>query len=827
MWNPKTTSLRYVLYAVNHGKSTFKIYIQFKKMSIFSIVSSKFLHFIFLISACILSQSSNLYCQEFGCGVVPTSKDDSIYSHYAVAYRDLNYNNETRFVTNIPVIYICSRNDNAQYSNPNINSVIVANNILTSLDLINDIFQEIDIQFFQLGDVHYIDNSEVENFIFFDLTKLVYQPNTLCVVVPGQYTGRPIGAFPWAIPINQNNIVRLNPGHLDVVNNSFAFPHEMGHVFGLYHTWDLKVDENGLRELVIRNFDDSKQHKTPNCNDAGDRLCDTYADCAVGLAFPGCETTSKLCNITNSDFPYSKNIGSYIDQNGDVLINNEEREKNLMSYYWCVDHLTNQQYNIVNETNKNQRKDQLNAIEINVSDYVEFEGTDKKLKNIIVKLIFPEVNSLLNYSQDFTNTTGKFQFAKLHNIVRAHLKTTTEKIYSPAANEYDFIPHEHKHWKDSIDIFDVIAVQKYIGYPGSQFGQGTLANGYKILAADVNDDGIINELDFIKLQQLIAGSISTFQPFTQPWRFVPEFISQGNFGFANWPFDRTIQGAFIPKADYTKPEYEFTINNGLNGKAGFDGVKIGNTTHTPDFTEHPGTQKINITSDILLYADVSYKVKLAVDASGFSALQHGVHVKNGIVENNNVNTNTSIPYLDSISFNYNSEENYMNLVWSDLSNVYDTMMLYEFVFTPTITAPSLDSFFNIEDQTIPAYIVDSIGGVISGNFTLTIMDLDTSELRSTNETNTTGAMRMAVYPNPAMDKIYVILESGRGEAGKELAYDIQIMSSNSLVSMRKNGVMNANNETIELDVSALPNGIWYVQVSGLDNTITKSVVIQH
>lgn len=768
-----------------------------------------------------LANSSIVMAQSPECEFISTPTSDSLYSLAVAASRDYNENNPSRGVTNVPVAFITSRDDNGQYSGHNVASIDTY--IASSLGYLNDFYQPAGLNFFQLGDVNAIHISQAENEPQIPLDVFCYFPNALNVLIPSKYTGGGWGTRPYIAL--KDNFVLLGPGHLNVLSKLNNFPHEVGHVYALEHTFRHFEDDDGNLELVIRVEDLSKQFKQPNWDKAGDLLEDTHADCR-GLN--NCATTSKPCSYNNQpDWTDSKYDGSYLDANGDMLIENEQRERNIMSYFDCTYEFTPNQIDLITMTNDTYRKNQFSAQNIDVEDYIEFEGTDIKLKNIIVKLVFPEVNSLLNYSQDFTNFTGRFQFAKLDNIVNAHVKNATEKIYSPAMNVYDFIPYTTKHWKDSLDIFDVIAIQKYIGYPGSQFGQGTLANGYKILAADVNDDGIINETDFIMIQQLLVGKITSFQPFTQPWRFVPEFISQGNFGFINWPFDRTIHGSFVSKADYTKPEYEYTINNGLNGKAGFDGVKIGNTIHTPDFTEHPGTQKINSTSDILLYADVTYKVNLSVDASGFSALQQGIHVKNGIVENNNVSTSSFIPYLDSISFNYNSEENQLNLVWTDLSTIYDSMMIYEFEFTPTITSPSLDSFFIIGEQTIPSFIVDSAGSVISGNFTLTIMDLDTNDMRSTKENNPTGAMRMAVYPNPAMDKIYVILESGRGEAGKVLAYDIQVISPHSLVSMRKHGVMNARNETIELDVSTLPNGIWYVQVSGLDNTITKSIVIQH
>lgn len=79
-----------------------------------------------------------------------------------------------------------------------------------------------------------------------------------------------------------------------------VFMHEIGHYFGLYHTWE--VDENG-REL----------NDGSNCSTAGDLICDTDADpYPTGSVGSNCTYTGPVDNTTDLYFtPPVCNIMTY------------------------------------------------------------------------------------------------------------------------------------------------------------------------------------------------------------------------------------------------------------------------------------------------------------------------------------------------------------------------------------------------------------------------------------------------------------------------------------------------------------------------------------
>lgn len=92
-----------------------------------------------------------------------------------------------------------------------------------------------------------------------------------------------------------------------------------------------------------------------------------------------------------------------------------------MSYYTCVNQLTDCQLDIVAMQNDYYRKLQYNATEINWKDYVEFEGTSKKMNHVSVYLEFPEVITDLNYVRDYTTNTGTIQAELLDDKVTANI----------------------------------------------------------------------------------------------------------------------------------------------------------------------------------------------------------------------------------------------------------------------------------------------------------------------------------------------------------------------------------------------------------------------
>lgn len=134
---------------------------------------------------------------------------------------------------------------------------------------------------------------------------------------------RGTGGYSYITPTAQAyNLMYVVTGQL---NDDKTTPHEMGHYFGLGHTFNQSTAtdangnpdySNGKRELVTRLTNETSPRLSANCSVSGDYFCDTEADPygATGSAVSNCIVTANL------------------DANGDTFSPNMN---NFMNYYWC------------------------------------------------------------------------------------------------------------------------------------------------------------------------------------------------------------------------------------------------------------------------------------------------------------------------------------------------------------------------------------------------------------------------------------------------------------------------------------------------------------
>ena len=107
--------------------------------------------------------------------------------------------------------------------------------------------------------------------------------------------------------------------YLDGLNDNKTTPHEMGHYFGLQHTFN-NSDSNDLneRELVTRNFNEKAPRLPANCETEGDYVCDTPSD------------AYNVVDVSVTDCVYT---GTAKDRNGDLF---SPSLSNIMNYYFCA-----------------------------------------------------------------------------------------------------------------------------------------------------------------------------------------------------------------------------------------------------------------------------------------------------------------------------------------------------------------------------------------------------------------------------------------------------------------------------------------------------------
>lgn len=188
-------------------------------------------------------------------------------------------------------------------------------NILNGIAGLNKYFQSIHIQFYLCGDFNEITNASLAEF---DRTKEeqlaatsqvkgainMYFVNTI------MKNGTMFGGYAYFPNVLSTVTSRVFIANSFLTSNSII-AHEMGHFFGLYHTFENSTNANiAERELVTRG-------SAANCTTKGDLLCDTPADPYPQGTVLGCVFTAT-------------GTFSGIDLNGDMYA---PAINNIMSYY--------------------------------------------------------------------------------------------------------------------------------------------------------------------------------------------------------------------------------------------------------------------------------------------------------------------------------------------------------------------------------------------------------------------------------------------------------------------------------------------------------------
>jgi hypothetical protein len=247
--------------------------------------------------------------QEWQCGNENTTLPEGILKEYlSASEREIQRNPYSTDILPIKFHIVQPNSGSGGYPASQLNTII---------NILNDYFYWVDIQFEQCGEPNYIANSALYDFntndigyingnFNFDNTVNIYLVNSLFAAGAGYLGG--IGMFPWQ---SEELIV--------VTNNDAPTPliaHEMGHFLGLLHTHETA---NGY-EFV----------NGSNCGVAGDLICDTPAD-------PNLSGWTSNCQY----------VGSFTDPLGWYY---QPDPGNVMSYNiaWCLTHFSNQQISVMN-----------------------------------------------------------------------------------------------------------------------------------------------------------------------------------------------------------------------------------------------------------------------------------------------------------------------------------------------------------------------------------------------------------------------------------------------------------------------------------------------
>jgi hypothetical protein len=200
--------------------------------------------------------------------------------------------------------------------------------ILQMIDTLNKYFKPINVSFFLCGAINYVNNTDLltqidnrePNSLF--PQRFFNRPNVINIYFTNSIAGGALGSA--GFPNSENNSITITNRAI----NSITPVHEMGHYFGLYHTFG-----KGNSELCITNPSSiptvfaGELVNGSNCAFAGDNICDTPASPCIRISsLDGC-----------------KYIGTAKDANGQLY---KPDVSNIMEYSpdRCQNHFSLEQY---------------------------------------------------------------------------------------------------------------------------------------------------------------------------------------------------------------------------------------------------------------------------------------------------------------------------------------------------------------------------------------------------------------------------------------------------------------------------------------------------
>jgi hypothetical protein len=676
--------------------------------------------------------------------------------------------------------------------------------------------------FFRCGPINYIDVNQLYNGSL-PPSDYSYNRNYLNLYIynkPGQV---PSASFPW---FPEPKAVYM-PWGIPSTSDATGF-HELGHTLGLLHTFSPEQaysvpvvpgqqdhpEQQGGRELVIRDSISGigKDFPIPNHTFAGDRISDTPPGCnenpdqaalyPSSATIAGCldsdpntpckngcldgDPNTPCINGCSWDYTNCTYTGDYRDYNFDLVMDSMNvLARNIMSYTGsCRQNFTPGQVvradDIANFFLNDYYKEDLCG---NLIDRVEIEGTSTGLDRVNLRII--PTADVGDYTQTIVNSSGGFNgklpISNLNVQVRADLK----RFRSSDVTKLD------NNWLSGLTTYDLVCISKSI------LGLDTL-DGYRQLAADANKSNSITTFDILLFRKLILGIDTALAAYTQPWRFIPEVVTQQTIGGAlqedfdgigyDTPFMTTAPAMgpqVIVPTQYCEPTWPFLMRSNTL-RNGFDAVKLGNICGPvlPDslVEDCPGEVALLVPDVLVEQGDI---IELDVKGFGFQsvvAFQTGINAPKGEFEFISKANGAIGDFATSENApgDLNHVEEGIRAVWMRENLAPQAVTNGGSLFKVTLRAKEnvsdLSQVLTLDKSILETYFLNSDGGCVTGaSLEISVNNLSGGERdnRQLTGNGPRAEQKIICLPNPASDQLTVLFDADRDFDGNLLVHDMQ------------------------------------------------------
>ncbi|MFY7963598.1 MAG: T9SS type A sorting domain-containing protein [Chitinophagaceae bacterium] len=422
-----------------------------------------------------------------------------------------------------------------------------------------------------------------------------------------------------------------------------------------------------------------------------------------------------------------------------------------------------------------------NNITINFAPTVATSGRIYHPSGTIIPSVSVRLSNGL-IDSTLTNSLGRYSF----NLIQQRNYTVT-----PMKNN-DQIK------ASGVNVLDVLKMQSHI------LNSALLNSPYKIIAGDVNRDGVISVLDVIMVKRLILGYDTSFSG--RLWAFVD---SAATFVTPTNPFP------YPSSKSYTN------ITTAQNNQS-FIGVKLGDVTQ--DWVPTAGVNKVsNLKNTVKIsyddaFVDKENNVRLKVKVKDFKQLmgmQFTLAFNADIFEFVRIE-NKQIPFEQNVNL---SNQGLLSFIWADASNTAKTLADGSYIFDIILNKKQ-----NFEQEDVLVNTENLPAIAFNKNFEpIAITKLSGTIINKPLTQTSIVKEAMDVYPNPTKGEVSISINTNIEKRVSLNLFDV----NGKIVYQKPVSLINGNNK-FQLNLTKqinLKSGIYYLKVSGIDAISMKEILI--